>query len=457
MKRRSYYILLIGLIIIGIVTINFYQRKQEERTLAFEGYEISTIADRVNALYNEEKTDIADDLTDEEFEDLEIILEDLSTKDLTNSSEKDIQSMHVEFLEARDMYTIQNDIENLFEQKIIIRTVNLDKVSKLENKLEAYTTRTVYYDRNKKLVEEANEQLTIIKEARNFVENLHDDEGNLRADLTQEELDEAQELINLIKNNEIKAELAGVLDGGIIIIDEEELEQETDIVEDPEVEGTPETSSGTGTSTDSGPTSRPRPGNNTGSSGSTGNNSGTGSSGGIGGNSNNDRNPGNGNGQGTGNVQNPAPEETPPADSPETEETPPTQLPEQPDPLFYSDRLGQIPGLINVTAPHYRNVVRKNLQGNDCQHRRYCFVTVGYFNNMIRHLPYGFISFTHHRNDLALPGLHLLNVTHHLLVALVLGCQGHHRHLFIDEGNGSVLHFCSGIAFCMDVRNFLKF
>ena len=80
------------------------------RTLAFEGYEISTIADRVNALYNEEKTDIADDLTDEEFEDLEIILEDLSTKDLTNSSEKDIQSMHVEFLEARDMYTIQNDI-----------------------------------------------------------------------------------------------------------------------------------------------------------------------------------------------------------------------------------------------------------------------------------------------------------------------------------------------------------
>lgn len=289
------------------------------RTLAFEGYEISTIADRVNALYNEEKTDIADDLTDEEFEDLEIILEDLSTKDLTNSSEKDIQSMHVEFLEARDMYTIQNDIENLFEQKIIIRTVNLDKVSKLENKLEAYTTRTVYYDRNKKLVEEANEQLTIIKEARNFVENLHDDEGNLRADLTQEELDEAQELINLIKNNEIKAELAGVLDGGIIIIDEEELEQETDIVEDPEVEGTPETSSGTGTSTDSGPTSRPRPGNNTGSSG------------GIGGNSNNDRNPGNGNGQGTGNGQNPAPEETPPADSPGTEEAPPTQLPEQPE------------------------------------------------------------------------------------------------------------------------------
>ena len=328
MKRRSYYILLIGLIIIGIVTINFYQRKQEERMLAFEGYEISTIADRVNALYNEEKTDIADDLTDEEFEDLEIILEDLSTKDLTNSSEKDIQSMHVEFLEARDMYTIQNDIENLFEQKIIIRTVNLDKVSKLENKLEAYTTRTVYYDRNKKLVEEANEQLTIIKEARNFVENLHDDEGNLRADLTQEELDEAQELINLIKNNEIKAELAGVLDGGIIIIDEEELEQETDIVEDPEVEGTPETSSGTGTSTDSGPTSRPRPGNNTGSSGSTGNNSSTGSSGGIGGNSNNDRNPGNGNGQGTGNGQNPAPEETPPADSPETEETPPADSPE---------------------------------------------------------------------------------------------------------------------------------
>ena len=237
MKRRSYYILLIGLIIIGIVTINFYQRKQEERMLAFEGYEISTIADRVNALYNEEKTDIADDLTDEEFEDLEIILEDLSTKDLTNSSEKDIQSMHVEFLEARDMYTIQNDIENLFEQKIIIRTVNLDKVSKLENKLEAYTTRTVYYDRNKKLVEEANEQLTIIKEARNFVENLHDDEGNFLEGVTQEDIAKALEIIEDIKNKEIRNDLAASLDGEIIEAEEDDDEEEIEEVE--EVDDTP--------------------------------------------------------------------------------------------------------------------------------------------------------------------------------------------------------------------------
>ena len=219
------------------MTINFYQRKQEERMLAFEGYEISTIADRVNALYNEEKTDIADDLTDEEFEDLEIILEDLSTKDLTNSSEKDIQSMHVEFLEARDMYTIQNDIENLFEQKIIIRTVNLDKVSKLENKLEAYTTRTVYYDRNKKLVEEANEQLTIIKEARNFVENLHDDEGNFLEGVTQEDIAKALEIIEDIKNKEIRNDLAASLDGEIIEAEEDDDEEEIEEVE--EVDDTP--------------------------------------------------------------------------------------------------------------------------------------------------------------------------------------------------------------------------
>lgn len=235
------------------MTINFYQRKQEERMLAFEGYEISTIADRVNALYNEEKTDIADDLTDEEFEDLEIILEDLSTKDLTNSSEKDIQSMHVEFLEARDMYTIQNDIENLFEQKIIIRTVNLDKVSKLENKLEAYTTRTVYYDRNKKLVEEANEQLTIIKEARNFVENLHDDEGNFLEGVTQEDIAKALEIIENIKNKEIRNDLAASLDGEIIEAEEEDDEEEIEEVE--EVEDTPVEEQ---ESTPTGPT-RPNP------------------------------------------------------------------------------------------------------------------------------------------------------------------------------------------------------
>ena len=237
MKRRSYYILLIGLIIIGIVTINFYQRKQEERMLAFEGYEITTIEERIEALYNEEKTDIIEGITEDELEELDQIFLDLKEKDLYKENKRRISNMEVDFLMAREMNTIQKEIRALFDHKIVVSSAKLTDISRLKREIEPYSIHPDYYERNVELLENGKQQLTAIREAKELVESLLDEEGNFLEGVTQEDIAKALEIIENIKNKEIRNDLAASLDGEIIEAEEEDDEEEIEEVE--EVNDTP--------------------------------------------------------------------------------------------------------------------------------------------------------------------------------------------------------------------------
>src|SRR5262245_44318911 len=60
------------------------------------------------------------------------------------------------------------------------------------------------------------------------------------------------------------------------------------------------------------------------------------------------------------------------------------------------------------------------------------------------------------QNDFALACRHLLHVGHALLEYPVMGCDHDHWHILIDERNRSVLEFARGIAFGVDIGNFLE-
>lgn len=294
MKGKSYYALLISLIIIGIGSFNFYQQKQEERLLEFEGYEISIIEDRVEALYNDEKTDIVEDISEDELEELDQLFLDLKEKDLHKENRRRITDMELDFLMAREMNTIQEDIRALFDKKIVVSSAELRDIGRLKREIEAYSIRPVYYERNIELLEDGKQQLTAIQEAEELVESLIDEEGNLLEGVTQDDIDEALEMIEQIKNAEIRNTLAASLDGQVIPVEEEVEEEENEEVEIEEVEETPEQEEPE--STPSRPTrrptsNRPNPGNNnnSGSSGgTTGNGSGSSSDSNPGGGNNND-------------------------------------------------------------------------------------------------------------------------------------------------------------------------
>ena len=145
--------------------------------------------------------------------------------------------MEVDFLMAREMNTIQKEIRALFDHKIVVSSAKLTDISRLKREIEPYSIHPDYYERNVELLENGKQQLTTIREAKELVESLLDEEGNFLEGVTQEDIAKALEIIEDIKNKEIRNDLAASLDGEIIEAEEDDDEEEIEEVE--EVDDTP--------------------------------------------------------------------------------------------------------------------------------------------------------------------------------------------------------------------------
>src|SRR5215470_15184015 len=67
------------------------------------------------------------------------------------------------------------------------------------------------------------------------------------------------------------------------------------------------------------------------------------------------------------------------------------------------------------------------------------------------------VAFGSQCNDNSVPDLDFFDIPHRLTVNRILWGKYNDRHLRIDQGDGTVLHFTGGIAFGMNIRNLLQF
>lgn len=244
MKKTRFYAILFSLIIIGIQSVNLYRNQQEARILEFEGYEITTIEARVDDLYNEEKTDIKENISEEELAELDEMFLDLDEKDLTKQNRRRINDAHLDFLMAQEMHSIQKDVRSLYETgNIVAETVSLKEVEAVEEEVEAYKIKPVYYERNIALIKEAKEQLSTIEAATKTVEHYFDDEGNVLEDIMEADAAENLEMIEEIKNTAVKNKLLSRMDHVRTVLEdraealalEEELEELETLEEEEEI------------------------------------------------------------------------------------------------------------------------------------------------------------------------------------------------------------------------------
>ena len=66
------------------------------------------------------------------------------------------------------------------------------------------------------------------------------------------------------------------------------------------------------------------------------------------------------------------------------------------------------------------------------------------------------LSLTDERNDRRAPRLDFHQIAHGFFVQSVPRGQHHHRHVFVDQGNGAMFHFSRRISFRVDVGNFFE-
>lgn len=207
MKGKKFYFILAGILLVGLSTIYFFRQQREKQFLKFEAYEIASVEAQVDGLYNEDKTDILEDVSTEELESIDELLHDLKVKEYSNKNEQRLNIVESEFITAKKMNTLQVDINALFiETGIIEKNISLNEVENLEEQIIPFKEKTVYYDRNAMTLDDAKEQVKNIETARTYIENLFE-EDFVRSDVTREDEEEALKLIKKIKNEDVKEEL----------------------------------------------------------------------------------------------------------------------------------------------------------------------------------------------------------------------------------------------------------
>lgn len=240
MKGKKFYLILVGLIVVGVASVFLYRQQQEARVLEFEGYEISEIENRVDALYNEDKTDIVENISEAELEELDMIFLDLKDQKFRKRNEQRLKDTELDFLMANEMNQLDLEIVDLFvEDDIIERDISMNEVDRLEKEIEIYESKSVYFERNSDVLENVRTQITDIERAIDFIDALFE-EDVVRADITREDEEEALELINQIRNEEVKEELTDQVEIVSLALTEMEealaLEAEIEALEEEELE-----------------------------------------------------------------------------------------------------------------------------------------------------------------------------------------------------------------------------
>lgn len=226
MKGKKFYAILFTLIIVGIGSVQLYRQQQEAKALEFQGYEISKIEERVDTLYNEEKTDIAQEIESEELTDLGEVFDGLKRQKYSGRNKQRINQMELDYLMANDMIDLQNKVRQLFENQDVLKDhVKLRDLEQAEEEVTAYEIMPVYFERNSTLLKDGKEQLDTIEAVRSLLESFFDADEALLFDANREDEEEVLALIREIKNDKIRKELlaqAEAIDVALTVAEEEE-------------------------------------------------------------------------------------------------------------------------------------------------------------------------------------------------------------------------------------------
>ena len=248
MKDIKPSVVIVGLLFIGIISIFIYKQQEEKRFSEFEGYEITSIENDVRALYNEDKTDLAKEVTEDKLTKLEQQILDIEKKEYSNTNQSRVNQVRNDFEDAQTMYDLEQTIDAIFEKEnqIVKSTVQEDKLETLTDNLTNFQEIKEYYKRNSEKLLDASEQMEETKRVQGVIDALFE-EGKLRAEVTQEELEEAQTLIQTLRSETLKSTLLARINGIEVVSaeedepedsTEEELEQqeELEVVREPERE-----------------------------------------------------------------------------------------------------------------------------------------------------------------------------------------------------------------------------
>lgn len=207
MKYKKLTLFLFCLLLAAVFAGCGSEKDDSEEQAKEDAERIASIKEKAEALYNEDKNDLAEGLTMEQINEVvELIMAEID-KEFSPENESELLLTYDLTDRAKSMFELDNAIHSIFEKDdILAKDVTLDTIEDLKESLEIYRALNEYYERLTEKIEVAFAQAEHVELVMSYFESFIQD-GEIIADVTEQDVEEAEELLKEIKNNEIRKEL----------------------------------------------------------------------------------------------------------------------------------------------------------------------------------------------------------------------------------------------------------
>lgn len=175
---------------------------------------LNQINEQVERLHNEEMTDLAEDVSVENFAEVEESIEAVNDADLNEANAKTFKQIEESYHHAVEMFELEEEIQDLFVENVVVAEVQLEDLTQLSTRLAEIDPAkwTGYVPRQEEKLVEAEEQLVKRKDAHELVDQLYANRNQVNREVTREEERIAREAVALVKNNTVREELENRLE-----------------------------------------------------------------------------------------------------------------------------------------------------------------------------------------------------------------------------------------------------
>jgi len=193
--------LLVIILLLGVLFMACSNKDEED------GQRLDDLESMIEDVFNDDQTDLVDGITEGEISKLKEVIEDELDTEFNEENQERYEKLRGLGLTASDMFTMEERVNDLFEDGVLKYESDTDEVRTILNVLTAFKgNRGVFYERMKIQLDEALDQAETVAEARELVGALFE-EGGLSDEASRELEEEALEKVNEILNDQRKDKL----------------------------------------------------------------------------------------------------------------------------------------------------------------------------------------------------------------------------------------------------------
>src|SRR5690625_2729488 len=172
---------------------------------------ISVMEKKVDALFNQEKTDIDKSIETEQFDEIDELLEAEADEEFSEENALRIESVVLHLSEAIGMYEFQEQMSELVSEDGVVDEEayleSKERIAEFENRELFYERQIVELEKIEGLYQQQLAQKEHVEKTEKALAKLFDEDKKVKGNVTQKDYDKIAKLVKSVEDEDLKKSL----------------------------------------------------------------------------------------------------------------------------------------------------------------------------------------------------------------------------------------------------------